>query len=153
MRHHRDVGLFEPARLKQPGLAAPRLLGGRAEEVDAPLVIGIQQPFGERHRRAVAHSADEVVAAGVAYPGQGVVLGAYPYARPFAVALVRDEGGRQPFDLFFYLEALFFKQLDEFLLRLEFLHLDLGIVVEEFFKLAHVGLLSLKNFGYRLHCS
>ena len=84
---------------------------------------------------------------------QGVVLGAYPYARTLAVALVRDEGGRQSFNVFFYLEALFFEQLDEFLLSFEFLHLDLWIVVEEFFQLAHVGLLGLQNFGYRLHCS
>ena len=54
-----------------------------------------------------------------------------------------DERCRQPFDILFYLEAFFFEQLDKFLFSLEFLHLYFGVVVEKFFKLAHIGLLGL----------
>ena len=84
--------------------------------------------------------------------GQGVVLGAYPDARPFAVAFARDEGRRQPFDVF-RLEALLFEKLDEFRLRLEFFHLYLGVGVEEFLKPEDRVFLFFQNFLYCLHIS
>ena len=83
------------------------------------------------------------MSAGVPYARQRVVLGADADARPLAVAFVRDEGRRQSFDFFFYFEALFFEQFDKFRLGLKFLHLYLGVVVEELFKLAHIRFLCL----------
>ena len=151
VRHHSDVDVFEAAGLEHSGLAAPRLLGGRAEQIDAALVSRLHEPFGEHRRRAVAHRADEVVPAGVAEAWQSVVLGAYPYARPFAVGFVRDEGGRQPFDILFDLEAFFFKELDEFRLRPEFFHLYLGVGVEEFLKLEYRSFFLFQNFPDGFH--
>ena len=103
MHHHRDVGFFEIAAGEQSGLAAPRLLGGRAEEVDAPPVLFEQ--FAERRGRAEADRSDEIVPAGVTHAGQRVVLGDDAYRGAFAAAFMCHERRREPFDVAVDVEA------------------------------------------------
>ena len=74
VHHHRRVDAVEGAALEHQDLAAAALLGRRAEHLHGqPEVVGER---GEREAGAGGRGGDDVVAARVADPGQGVVLGA-----------------------------------------------------------------------------
>ena len=88
-------------------LAAPPLLGRRAEEDDlAGQLVGDRR---EGDGGADAGGGHRVVAAAVAQPGQGVVLGEDPDARPVAAPAAaprRPDGGRQAAGRMLDLEAM-----------------------------------------------
>ncbi len=77
-------------------LATPPLLGGRAQEHDlAGQLVG---DGGQGEGRGDTRGGHRVVAAAVAQPGQGVVLGEDPDTRAGALAATREggpDGGRQ----------------------------------------------------------
>jgi hypothetical protein len=92
MNHHRERQAVEAARLQHRDLPAPAFFGGSAEDADAdPQVAG---DSGEGLGGSHGGRRDDVVTAGMAEAGEGVVLRDEADGdRPFAV--FGDERGGQ----------------------------------------------------------
>jgi hypothetical protein len=92
MGHHGEVGPGEGAALHEQDLAATALFGRRPDDADRKAhVVGYP---GQRPGRADRRGGDDVVAAGVSDPRQGVVLGADRHVER-AAAGASGEGGGQ----------------------------------------------------------
>ncbi len=129
MHHQRRVYIGEHAALDQDHLAAPALLGRRANHDHAAGQFVHHRP--QAHARGDGRRADDVVAAGVPDLGQGVVLGHQRDGRPIGdAARLGPKRGRQPADPAFDDQSMLRQCIAQKCGRLEFLEGQLGLAVD-----------------------
>ena len=112
-------------------LPPPPFLGGGSHEEDPAGDPAPRQDPPSRDGRADAHGRDEIVAAGMADFGQGVVFGEDGYRRPrLALGARRLEGGLEAPDTPLYVKTLGLHDGEDALARLDLVEGRLGIGME-----------------------
>ena len=110
-------------------LPPKRSSAGRAQIAHPPGERAVQ--FGKRQRGAEAGGGDDVVAAGMADAGQGVVFGEDGDRRTAILSELRRIGGRQAECFFLRGEPVTLHGPDEVAGRLELLERQFGFAVDE----------------------
>ena len=124
VHHHGRVGVGERARPKHDLLASPALLGGGSHDGHPP--AGLAGQGGQGEACAQARRGDDVVAAGVADPGEGVVLAHHRDHRSVTVAGAGLEGGVEAVGVALHGQAVVGQHLGEQVVRMLLLEAQLG---------------------------